>query len=137
LVGIALAVAAFMARGSVALALVARGDDVLASGNVGAAARYYDRALLVDPRSTDALDRDAFVALMSHDRSREDRAVKILNARLAIAPNAALLFDVAAINLHQKSFRAAYTEFAQLATQTGSAFFRSAAGVAARHAGKP
>jgi tetratricopeptide (TPR) repeat protein len=135
LVGVALALAAFVARGSLALALVARGDDVLASGNAVAAARYYDRALLVDPRSTEALDRYAFVALMSHDRRREDRAITVLNARLAASPNAALLFDVAALNLHRRNFRVAHAEFARLASQTGSAFFRTAARVAARHVG--
>lgn len=134
LVGISLILTAFVARGSVALALVARGDDVLASGNAVGATRYYDRALMVDPRSTEALDRYAFVALMSHDRRREDRAITVLNERLAAAPNAALLFDVAALNLHRKNFRVAHSEFARLANQTGSAFFRGAARVAGRHA---
>jgi tetratricopeptide (TPR) repeat protein len=94
LVVVALAAAAVVFRGAIALGLVARGDDLVQGGAPARAMTYYDRAWFFAPGDALTADRATFAALMSRDRAMEDAARARVRASLAAdRRNVALRFD--------------------------------------------
>ena len=82
----AVACAAALFRPNLASALVTRGDDVLRTGNVDAAVRYYGRAALLDASSAVAADRLAFFLLVRRHTGDAARAQAIADAALRFLP---------------------------------------------------
>jgi tetratricopeptide (TPR) repeat protein len=86
LIGVALGVSGVLLHGQLSDALVVRGDGALYRARAGDALGYYRRALWMDPEDGVAIDRLAFVALLSGDvRTRVD-AVAICSAWLVRHP---------------------------------------------------
>lgn len=120
--GIALATAVL--RGSIADALVVRGDEFLYKGTAVRALQYYRRALWFDRRDGTAVDRLAFVATMSGNGSSLRGAIRVASEYLALDPgddrvrmdramayrrlgeNERALFDFATVGRRTKDARA-------------------------------
>jgi tetratricopeptide (TPR) repeat protein len=98
--GIACTVAAFACRSQIATALVLRGDEFLYRNRLPDAARYYRRAMEVDPSFATAADRYAFLALQTHDRRLLKEAVTILDRAIDADRSATPLFVDRALCLH-------------------------------------
>jgi tetratricopeptide (TPR) repeat protein len=81
-----IAVAAVALRGSVADALVVRGDEFLYKGSQARALRYYGRALWMDPLDGTAVDRVAFVATMSGNADDLRNAIRMASEYLVLVP---------------------------------------------------
>jgi tetratricopeptide (TPR) repeat protein len=78
-------------RANVALALVSRGDTLLAGGDYNAAARLYARALLFDRGASVAADRLAFAYLLRRGPGDAARALAVTAAALRATPHDATL----------------------------------------------
>ena len=90
----AVACAAMLFRPHLGAALVTRGDDVLRTGDVEGAVRYYGRAAALDAGSAIAADRLAFFLLVRRRSGDAARAHAIANAALRALPaDPALLAD--------------------------------------------
>lgn len=135
IVGIALA--ALAARPEIANGVAARGDDVAEAGDAGRAQIYYRRALAIDPSSSTALDRTAVSAMMLGNTTREEDAVRRLRGALANRSDAALLFDLALLQLKMHRYSASSDAFRHLRDAEPSALFAAAARIVARRSGEP
>lgn len=88
------ALATLLFRGTVASALVTRGDDLLRAGDLDGAGRAYQHAIGIDGRSALAADRLAFALLMRRRTGDARRAAAIAERALREAPgDPALLAD--------------------------------------------
>jgi tetratricopeptide (TPR) repeat protein len=86
--------AAALFRGNVALALVSRGDDLMAAGDLDGAGRAYGRALFLDRGAVVAADRLAFVLWVRRRPGDARRGFDIASQALRYAPHSvALLAD--------------------------------------------
>jgi tetratricopeptide (TPR) repeat protein len=83
LIATALGVSAFLLRGQLSTALVARADALSYAGDVRAASLLYVRALALDPENDAAVDRIALSAIMSHEHAGLERAVVFASAQLS------------------------------------------------------
>jgi tetratricopeptide (TPR) repeat protein len=91
---ISLLCAALLFRGNVALALVARGDDLLGSGDLDGAARSYGRAIFFDRGAIVAADRLAFALWLRRRPGDARRGFDVASHALEYAPhNVVLLAD--------------------------------------------
>jgi tetratricopeptide (TPR) repeat protein len=130
---IALAASAVLFRGNIASALVTRGDDLAAGGDVDGALRMYERAIRIDRSAAAAADRLAFTLLLRRRPGDAARAYAVAAAGAQAAPrDPALLADrgFAAQRLHrwrdaERAFLAAARfardpRFAHLAAQTAA-----------------
>jgi hypothetical protein len=88
---LSLTCAAVLFHTNVATALVSRGDDLLAAGDVNGAARVYGRAFRLDAANADAADRLAFALLLRRAPGDAARADAVAVAGLAAAPHDARL----------------------------------------------
>ena len=101
---LALVIAAIVFRGSVASALVTRGDDLARAGNTDRAIVMYRRAAALDARFAAAADRLAFALVLRGAPGDAAAALTVADASLRnVPPNAALLADraFAAERLHR------------------------------------
>lgn len=87
LTALTFAIAAFLFRPQVGIALVTRGDTYLQRGEIERARRYYDRALFFDPRSTLAAERDAFAGLETTDPKVVAHAIVVATNALRYTPS--------------------------------------------------
>jgi tetratricopeptide (TPR) repeat protein len=112
--GTALVLAFGLFRGQLAAAVVTRGDDVLRTGDVGGALRFYRRALLLDRFSTTAADRLAFHLALRHNEVDARSAIEIADAALRATPSSAPLFaDRAFAEVQLRAWPAAERDFAR------------------------
>jgi tetratricopeptide (TPR) repeat protein len=89
-----LAIAAVLFHGSVASALVTRGDDAMRAGYQSRALTFYRRALIADPHATLPADRLAFNLLLRHTVNDSRDAIAIASDALRHHPaDVALLVD--------------------------------------------
>lgn len=137
--GISLTLALFVFHAQVASAIVTRGDDVLRTGDVAGAIRFYQRAISFDPRSAVAADRFAFYLSVQHDRESARRAVDVVTAALrAGASDSALYADRAFAELQLHAWRDAELDFAQAGAASHDARYEHfAARLALRLADRP
>ena len=84
---VSLTCAGLLFRGNVATALVSRGDDLLAAGDLSGAARVYGRAFRLDRSNADAADRLAFALLLRRRPGDAARADAVAVAGLTAAPH--------------------------------------------------
>lgn len=116
---IALATAGVLFHGSLAAAVVTRGDDALRSGDVATALRSYRKALVLDPGSTLAADRLAFQLALAHRPAAAAAAVAVASTALVLHPQeAALLADRAFGELQLHAWRHASADFARAGALT-------------------
>lgn len=134
LAAIGLALAAVAARPEIANGLVARGDEVAASGNPARAQSYYRRALAIDSATSGALDRLAIEALMRGNGRAREEMIRRLRASLAARVDAPLLFDLALLQLESRRYGASAQTFRHLNAVAPTRLFAAAALVAERRA---
>jgi tetratricopeptide (TPR) repeat protein len=88
---LALTVSALLVRGSIASAMVTRGDDLGRAGDGARAIALYRRALMVDPRSAVAADRLTFALIMHGGSETARKAYAVAEDALRYAGADALL----------------------------------------------
>jgi tetratricopeptide (TPR) repeat protein len=110
----ALAAAALLFHGSLAAAVVTRGDDALRNGDITTAVRSYRKALALDPRSALAADRLAFELALFHRPDAAAAAVAVASAVLRQHPDEAGLYaDRGFGELQLHAWRDARADFAR------------------------
>jgi tetratricopeptide (TPR) repeat protein len=123
-------------HGQVASAVVTRGDDAMRNGDRAAALRYYGRALALDPASSRAADRFAFLLAIRHAPGDARTAVVIATLALAHSPDdPALLADRGFAEQRLRRWPAARDDFARAGAQARDARYDHLAGRVALHLG--
>jgi tetratricopeptide (TPR) repeat protein len=132
---ICLGLSAFLFRGSVAVALISRGDGYLQKGRPETARVYYARALFFDGVSSLAADRYAFSGLEIRTPQALNSSIVVTSRALAQTPNdLRLLQDRALLYQAAHRYRQAYADFRRAAALTHDARWRHLATRAAYHA---
>lgn len=101
-----------------AYALCIRGDSVLAAGGPQLAIKYYRRARWFDHANDVALDRLAFMALLSH-RGQEIAAV-LRDPDITAATSTELLLDRALLEQKQHEYKKSSLDFRRIARRAHS-----------------
>lgn len=134
LTAVAVVAAAMLFRGTVASALVTRGDDALRAGDEAVAFRYYRRALRVEPHEATAANRLAFHLALR--RSGADARAAIAVADDVLCQNGSdgeLLVDRALAEQQLHRWRVAERDFSHAAVLLHDARYEHFAGRAALH----
>jgi Flp pilus assembly protein TadD len=87
LAAVALAVSALLFHGTIASALVTRGDDLLRAGSTGSAIDAYARAVTWDPYSPVGPDRLAFALVLRRAPGDAKRAYVVADRALRTIPD--------------------------------------------------
>lgn len=117
-VGCALAISALVLRPQVSSALVTRGDELSLRGDAARARVLYRRAYALDNGNLAALDRFAFAAMMSHDRSQVAAAIGLVTSRLGRdGDDANLRMDLALCEQDLNMRREAERDFERIGMQ--------------------
>lgn len=113
---VALMTAGLLFHGSLAEAVVTRGDDALRNGDVATAVRSYRKALALDPGSTLAADRLAFQLALLHHPDAAASAIAVASSALRAHPHtAALVADRGFGELVLHAWQPASVDFADAA----------------------
>ncbi len=116
---VALLLSALCFRGSLAVALVTRGDGLLQRGRPDLARTYYARALFADPGDLTAADRYAFAGFELRTPEAIASSLRIASKTLAQHPDdIPLLEDRALLEEIGKQHRAAHADFQRIAALT-------------------
>ncbi len=116
LVAVAAGATAIVLRGTLASALVTRGDEMLYAGQRMRALAFYRRALLVDENDADAVDRYVFLSMTLHRADALRRAVAVATRFLTIRPaDARVRFDRALCEWRLKRAPQAERDFVAVA----------------------
>ena len=138
LVVLSLAIAGMLFRGSIASALIARGDDALRAGDGRRAFTYYERATIFDAASGVAADRWAFHLASTHDIVDARQAVVVADAALRIrSHDGALYADRALAEQELRQWTFAERDFSLAARFLHDARYEQLSGKAALLLGKP
>lgn len=114
---LAIGIAALLFHGSLAAAVVTRGDDALRSGDVATALRSYRKALRLDSGSVVAADRLAFHLALTHEARAAAVAAAIASDALRAHPSEpSLLADRAFAELVLRDWPRARADFARAGT---------------------
>lgn len=136
LAAIATGVSALVFHGSLADALVTRGDEAMRAGEAQRAFAFYRRALVLAPESAVAADRLAFHLLERNAPGDIQRAIAIASGAIARRDgDPALLLDRALAEQRLKRWRDAERDFTRAATLAHDARYEQFAGRAALHFG--
>jgi tetratricopeptide (TPR) repeat protein len=134
---LSLGLATVLFHAQLASGVVSRGDEFLRAGEPARALVFYRRALGLDPASSVAAERYAFVALMRKRHAELEAAVEIASRALARDPSdEALLVDRALCLNALRSYSAAAHDFERLATRTGNPGYYEFAAQAAKRSGE-
>lgn len=133
-IAVALSVVAF--HSSIATALVTRGDEALARGDVPGARDYYDRSLQWDPAQADAADRLVFYSSLSRDRNVARRGIDVATDYLRLRTSARIYRDRALCYLRLGERDRAVRDFTTAGSIDKSARDFTFAGWAALRAGR-
>ncbi|GAC1416183.1 MAG: hypothetical protein NVSMB5_06200 [Candidatus Velthaea sp.] len=136
LAAVATGLSAIAFHGSLASALVTRGDDAMRAGDAQRAFVYYNRALTLAPGSRVAADRLAFHLLQRNSAGDARYAIAVASRALErCADDAALLLDRAIALQRLQRWRGAERDFSLAATLTHDPRYEQFAGRAALHFG--
>ncbi len=115
----ALALSVICFREPIAFGLIARGDDVVQSGDPLHALRYYDRAAALVPGDSVVAERTSFAALLAGERAAETRALaRVRAASFANPSNFPLRLDRARLAHAVGNERESCDAFRELGMQT-------------------
>lgn len=129
--------AAWIMRGQIGGALVARGDEFLYRSDPRGALRYYRRALLVNPGDPLAIDRYLFDATSLRDRPAIDEGIALAGEYLAKNPSDGVVtLDRAMALLRTDRPSAAMSDFASGGARMRDARALTFAGLLARKLGR-
>jgi tetratricopeptide (TPR) repeat protein len=132
----ALLLCALLFHGTVAVALISRGDAFLQRGKPDSSLAYYSRALLFDGGSALAADRYAFASMLSRRSSDIDQGIAVATRALNTDDSSvALLTDRALLFQLKRDYRDAALDFARAAQTTADPRLFHFAGWAAFRAG--
>jgi tetratricopeptide (TPR) repeat protein len=134
---LAVGIAAAIVRPQLADALVVRGDEYLYRSQPSRALAYYARAMTIDADDGAAADRFAFVAMMLHEGSALDEAVRETSAYLSRHPDDAVVrMDRAMAFRAAGASQAALADFSLAGARTGDPVALTFAGYAAERLGE-
>jgi tetratricopeptide (TPR) repeat protein len=90
----AVVVAGVILRVPLSSALVIRGDDYITRGDMQHAEIMYDRAITLDSENENAVDREAFRAILTHNKPNIAHAIRLTTRYLQDNPrNVTVLMD--------------------------------------------
>ncbi|GAC1388859.1 MAG: hypothetical protein NVSMB31_03770 [Vulcanimicrobiaceae bacterium] len=128
--------AALLLHSQIAIALVTRGDEFLARGDVGSARRYYLRAMSFDHNVSTTVDRFAFSSLEQRTPASLREGALVASSYLLSNPHdASILADRALCYQILRKYNLAAADFKAAASASRSARYYTFAGWASYRMG--